>query len=199
MTPLPTARRPLAAPTKAFLAFLQKHPDLRQRIAAAPGRTVAYAGDFTDGAAWQRLQRRQIGAPGTNDFQMLPDVLRAIPCPPGLYAAVSLVTPPGVRTMYEYVGFLTGDKGLGYVAQVPWSDDGFIVWRALSGIFMSNARGRVRIMLGDVAAPGEKVFFRTEVFVLDRNPNIDMFSREAIGALRTRIKSGALPGKIELM
>ena len=39
--PLAAPRGQLAAPTKAFLAYLQKHPDLRNRIRAAPGRTIA--------------------------------------------------------------------------------------------------------------------------------------------------------------
>jgi hypothetical protein len=193
----PAPRRPLAAPTKAFLAFLQKHPELRDRIRAMANCTVAYAGSFTDGAAWERLLRRQLSNPHANDFQMLPDVLKAIPCPHDLYAAVGLITPPQVRNMLDYLQFLTGDGP--YPKQVPWDDDGFILWRAMSGIFMSNAVGRVRLMVGDAAAPQKKVFFKTEVFVLERNPNIDLFARDAVQQIRSQMKSGMLRGTVELM
>lgn len=196
-TPNPVPRRPLAAPTKAFLNYLQKHPELRQRIRALPNRSVAYAGNFPDGAAWIRLLRMQLSDPRANDFQMLPDVLRLIPCPPDLYKTIGLVTPPGVRTLLDYVQFLTGDGP--YPAQVPWNDDGFIAWRALSGIFMSNATGRLRLMVGETSAPQTKVFFKTEIFVLDRNPNIDVFAQGAVDTLRGQLQAGTLNGAIELM
>ena len=195
--PAVAPRRGSATPAKAFLAYLGKHLELRNRIRAFPNRSVAYVGDFSDGASWVRLLRRQWTDPRVNDYQMLPDVLNSIPCPRELYAAVGLVTPPGVRTLLHYVQFLTGDGP--YPAQVPWPQGGFIIWRALSGIFMSNATGRLRLMIGDAPAPGTKVFFRTEVFVLDRNPNIDLFSKQAVHEIRTQMKSGALKGTVELM
>jgi len=197
MTMPPTPPSRLAEPTKNFLAYLQKHPDLRQRIRAAPNRSVAYVGDFRDGAAWMRLLRRQLSDPRANDFQMLPDVLKSIVCPPDLYPAIGLVTPPTVRTLLDYVQFLTGEGP--YPRQVPWNEDGFIIWRALSGIFMSNAIGRLRLMIGDAPAPGTKVFFKTEVFVLERNPNIDLFARDAVLQLRAQMKAGVLKGTVELM
>lgn len=200
MTPIsPTPRRTLDPRTKAFLAYLQKNPALRGRIRAAPNRSVAYAGQFPDGAAWERLLRRQLTDPGTNDFQMLPDVLRAIPCPADLYTAIGVVTPPGVRTLLDYVNFLTGERPNPPYQGVPWNDDGFIIWRALSGIFMSNAVGRVRLMIGDAPRPETKVFYRTEVFVLDRNPNIDVFATGAVQQLRSQMSTGIVKGTVELM
>lgn len=200
MTPIsPTARRSLDPRTRAFLGYLQKNPTLRNRIRAAPDCSVAYAGSFPDGAAWERLLRRQLSDPGTNDFQMLPDVLRLIPCPADLYTAVGVVTPPQVRTLLDYVNFLTGERPNPPYEGVPWNDDGFIIWRALSGIFMSNAIGRVRLMIGDAPNPGSKVFYRTEIFVLDRNPNIDVFALGAVHQLRTQLKAGVLKGTVELM
>jgi hypothetical protein len=187
----------LQEPTKKFLSYLQKHPELRARIKAPFGQTVAYAGAFPDGASWERLLRRQLSDPRSNDFLMLPDVLRAIPCPPDLYKHVGLVTPPSVRSFLDYVNFLTGESG--NKAQVPWNPDGFIIWRALSGILISQAQGRVRLMIGDTPKPEGKVFFKTEIFVLDRNPNIDTFSQQAVQALRAQLKSGAVKGTIELM
>jgi hypothetical protein len=195
---MPTAapRRPNAAPTKAFLHYLGQHLELRHRIRAAPNCAIAYVGDFSDGAAWKRLLRRQLSDPRENDFQMLPDVLKKILCPPDLYAEVGLITPPAVRTLLDYAQFLTGAGD--YPAQIP-VEDGFIIWRALSGIFMSNAMGRVRLMVGEAPTPGTKVFFRTEVFVLDRNPKIDVFARGAVQRIRAQMKMGGLKGTVELM
>jgi hypothetical protein len=64
---------------------------------------------------------------------------------------------------------------------------------------MSNATGRVRLMIGDERVPQERVFFKTEVFVLERNPNIDLFAKQAVHQIRIQMKSGALKGTVELM
>lgn len=187
----------LAAETKAFNQYLNKNPAFRDQLRAAPGKTVAYAGSFEDVAAWVRLLRGQLGDPWQNDYQMLPDVLRQITCPTDLFKAVGLVTPPQIVTLLDFVQYLTGDGP--WPAKVPWQPDGFTIWRVLSGIFMSNATGRVRILVGDVTDPASKVFFRTEIFVLERNPAIDIHARGAIHTLRQRIKSGLVPGRIELV
>lgn len=189
------AKQPLAAPTKALLHYLQQHPALRGQIAAGPGQTVAYAGSIGGDPAWLRLLRHQLGDPHANDFQMLPDVLKLIPCPPDLYKAVGLVTPPRVLTLLDYLQFITGD-GPGYARQVP-AGDAFVLWRAFSGIFMSNAKGRVRLLVGTVPNPQEKVFFVTEIFVLDRNPEIDMFAKGAVQQVRAQLRAGVIPGTIE--
>jgi hypothetical protein len=57
--PAVAPRRGSATPAKAFLAYLGKHLELRNRIRAFPNRSVAYVGDFSDGASWVRLLRRQ--------------------------------------------------------------------------------------------------------------------------------------------
>jgi hypothetical protein len=189
----------LKDPTKRFLNYLQKHPELRAKIRAPAGQTVAYAGDFASEPAFVRLLRLQISAPNSNDFCMLPDVLKRIPAPADLFAAVGLVTPPTVKSMLDYVSFLTGDGDYRGRAQVPWREDGFIIWRALSGIFVSQASGRVRLLVGDAPDPSKKVFFKTEIFVLERNPNIDPFSKTAIQTLRAQMKAGTIPGQIELV
>ncbi len=187
----------LKDPTRHFLNYLQKHPDLRARIRAPMGQTVAYAGTVATEPVWQRLLRMQISAPGPNDFCMLPDILKRIMVPNDMFAAVGLITAPSVRTMLDFVNFLTGEGGL--PKQVPWDPDGFIIWRALSGIFMSNAAGRVRLLVADVPNRDGKVFFKTEMFVLSRNPNIDPFSKGALDLLRKQISAGSPLGQIELV
>ncbi len=184
-------------PTKRFLKYLRKHPDLRSRIRAPVGESVAYVGSFDSEPAFLRLLRLQLTDSKTNNFFMLPDVLRRIPAPADLFAAVGLVAPPPIRTFLDYVNFLTGEGG--WAKQVPWSPDGFTIWRALSGIFVSNASGRLRLLVGDALNRGEKVFFKTEVFVLERNPDIDLFSRTAIQTIRSQMKAGVLVGKVAII
>jgi hypothetical protein len=149
--------------------------------------------------AWQRLLRLQISDPRINNFYMLPNVLNRINVPPDLYSHIGLVTAPTVRTMLDYVNFLSGEGG--YPKQVPWEPDGFTIWRALSGIFMSNATGRVRLLVADAQKPERerKVFFKTEMFVLARNPNIDPFSKAAVDQIRTGIKTGRLFGTVAMI
>ena len=65
--------------------------------------------------------------------------------------------------------------------QVPWFGDGYTLWRALSGIYVSNAVGRVSFYIGsEVSIDRKKVFAATEISVLARNPNVDALSKDVL-------------------
>lgn len=68
-----------------------------------------------------------------------------------------------------------------YPQSYEWLKNGYIAWRALSGIFASNAQGSVSFMIGQgVSKIEKKVFAVTEIHVLDRNPNVDAVTKDAI-------------------
>ena len=146
--------------TKSFLAFLQGRPDVRGKIRAAPGRTLLYAGTFFK-PVWKEIAELKRARPEFAAKELLPDVLARIPVP-GTGHPHLLAYAQGVERA------------------VPWRPDGFIVWRALSGIFAANAVGPVSFQIGsDVAASG-KVFAATELAVLLRNPNVDARTKDVL-------------------
>ncbi len=189
----------LRNPARGFQRYLRTHPEFRDQIHAPKDETVAYVGSYLSQPAWHHLLHLQLSDPKTNNFYMLSDILRRIAVPNDMFAEVGLVTGPAIETMLDYVNFITGDGGRTPQVEVPWDPDGFVIWRTLSGISMSNATGRVRLLAADVPNRDAKIFFRTEVFVLSRNPGIDEFSKAALDTLRGQIRSGAVVGQIELI
>ena len=145
--------------TKAFLKYLQDHPDLRSRIRAAPDKTLLYAG-VGFGPMWREIERRKLTEPQYRDKETLPEVLRRTPAPG---------TP--------------SPNLLGYVQdverQVPDRPDAYTVWRALSGIFASHASGKVSFQVGG-GVTADKVLVATELSVLSRNPNVDPLTHDII-------------------
>jgi hypothetical protein len=158
---------PLLLDTKNFLAFLRENPGLRKRIAAKPDKTLIYAGSFFK-PMWKELGvvRTQLK---DKSFELLPDVLDQLPSPPG--------TAGSLKTFVEAL-----------TARVPWKDDGFVIWRALSGIYASNAIGKVYVYVGS-GVTRDKVRAITEIHVLARNPNIDKTSMEVIHYLQNCIRT----------
>jgi len=75
-------------------------------------------------------------------------------------------------------------------SQAPWKENGFLVWRALSGIFASNAKGRVSFAIGSGVTKDEKVFAATELPVLLRNPRIDAVTRDILAYYQRCVQSG---------
>jgi hypothetical protein len=145
---------PLEQPTKEFLNYLQKHKDVRDRIKADRDRTLLYAGSFF-GPAWREMETFQRKHPGT--VQILPDVLRRVPAPPG-----------SVGTLKDHVEAFT--------QKLPPGDK-LVVWKVLSGILASNAEGKVYFYVGSGVEVKDKVFPSTEISVLARNPRISAESR----------------------
>jgi hypothetical protein len=150
---------PLRPETRAFLGFLQTHPAIRDRIRAAPGKTLLYAGAFFK-PVWREIEEMKRTRPELADKELLPDVLARIPAPGGSHASLLAYAQAVER-------------------QVPWKPDGFIVWRALSGIFAANAVGPVSFQIAS-GVSGEKVFAATELWVLLRNPKIDALTRDVL-------------------
>jgi hypothetical protein len=160
---------PLLQDTKDFLVFLRNNPVLRKRIAADRDKTLIYAGSFFK-PVWRELDELRKKSTEQN-FQLLPDVLHRLPPPPG--------APGSLKT---YVEALTDQS------RMPWRDNGFIIWRALSGIYASNAVGKVYVYAGS-GITKEKVLAITEINVLARNPNIDAVSLEIIRYLQNCVRT----------
>ncbi|MBV8494228.1 MAG: hypothetical protein JO162_12225 [Alphaproteobacteria bacterium] len=154
--------------TRSFLKFLHDNEPLRRRIAAAPDKTLLYAGSIIR-PAWKELAELRARNRNDSSFEILPDVLNRLPPPPG-----------ATGTLKSYVEALT--------ERVPWRDNGFILWRALSGIFASNAVGKVYFYVGS-GISAEKVLATTEIGVLARNRNIDPVSLEVIRYIQDCIRT----------
>jgi len=178
--PAAPKRTPLQAETKAFLAWLGKNKAVRDRIKAETDRTLLYAGNFFK-PVWQELDELRKRQTGAARLQLLPDVLERIE------------GPDGSGTLKQHVDRLTGS--------VPWREDGFTIWRALSGIFASNAVGKVYFYVGSDIRRDTKVLAATEIWVLGRNPNLDPGTKEIVAWLqkcvqekRSDIDFGFMPG-----
>ncbi|EIC28956.1 MULTISPECIES: hypothetical protein [Methylomicrobium] len=161
---------PMYPQTKELLNFLQKNPTIRTRIAAPPNKTLLYAGNFFK-PIWQELEQLKRSNGQIASKVLLPDVLATIQTPGQAHPTL-----------------LTWAKALDAV--IPWKENGFIVWRALSGIFVANAVSMVSFYIGSNVTKNEKVFGATEIHVLMRNPNIDAVTKDMLGYYQRCIQSG---------
>jgi hypothetical protein len=150
---------PLQPLTKAFLSFLQQNPAVRDRIRAAPGNTLLYAGAFFK-PVWKEITDLKQSNPQVATKETLPDVLACINSPDKSFASLLV-----------YVQNLE--------RRVPWNPDGFTLWRALSGIFAANAVGAVSFCVASEVTK-DKVFAATELGILARNPNVDALTKNVI-------------------
>ena len=156
--------------TQALLSYLQKNPGVRARIAAPPDKTLLYAGHFFM-PIWKELEYFKLTHPEAAHKTLLPEVLARIQTPGQPHPTL-----------------LSWAKALDSL--VPWQSNGFIAWRALSGIFASNATGAVSFEIGSGVLASEKVFAATEVWVLMRNPKIDAMTRDILAYYERCIRSG---------
>jgi hypothetical protein len=161
---------PLLQPTKDLLVFLQKNPTVRTRIAAPPNATLLYAGNFFR-PIWQELEQLKRMNRDLASKRTLPEVLAGIPTPGQPHATL-----------------LAWAKSLD--ALTPWKENGYIAWRALSGIYASHAIGTVSFYVGSGISKSDKVFAATEVSVLMRNPNVDGVTKDVLQYLQRCIQSG---------
>lgn len=169
---------PLQPATRNFMIYLKQHREVRDRIRAERDKTLLYAGDFGS-PIWMQLESYKRKHPGA--IQLLPDVLSTIAAPPGFHG-----------TLKDYVDDL---------ARKSPARDQAVIWKALSGIFASNAEGTVYFSVGSHVTPDTKVFASTEIAVLIRNQNISSTSRELVEyyqrCVRNRtsdINTGFMPG-----
>ena len=146
--------------TKALLQFLKNNPAIRSRIKSPPNMTILYAGRLNQ-AAWMEIKQMRTRYPQLLGRKMLPEVLESI----------QLVGAP-FQNLLVWVQSLE--------SLVPKEHNGFIGWRALSGIFASNAVGAVSFVIGSGITKEEKVFAATEVSVLLRNPHIDATTKDLL-------------------
>jgi hypothetical protein len=149
----------LQPPTREFLRFLHDNPSIRNRIRAAPDKTLLYAGKFFE-AAWVEICDLKRKMPQFADKEILPDVLGRIP----------VVGRPS-SNLLEWV--------ISLEKLVPWEKNAFIAWRALSGLYAANAAGAVSFYIGSGISK-DKIFAANEVAVLSRNPNIDALTKEVL-------------------
>jgi hypothetical protein len=164
------ALAPLAPLTKQFLQYLQKHPDVRSQIRAKRNETILFSGRMFKPAKDELRELKKM-LPEMASKEMLPDVLGRI-----------VVADSGYASLLEYAETVQN--------QVPWFEDGYTLWRALSGIYASNAEGRVSFYIGsEVSREQRKIFVVTEISVLERNPNVDALTRDVLAYYLRCIKN----------
>jgi hypothetical protein len=160
---------------REFLTYLQKNLPVRQQIRAMPDRTLLYAGSFFK-PVWKEIADLKRQRPELAGKSTLPEVLARIATPG---------TPhPNLLAYVQHAERLLEEQG------VPWSRGGFVLWRALSGIFASNAVGAVSFQVGSGIKPGEKVFAVTELPVLLRNAKLDPVTRDLLAYYDRCIRNG---------
>ena len=150
----------LETETRKLFAFLRQNRAVRDRIAAPPNATILYSGQILK-PAWKEVADMKHKYPALSARKTLPEVL----------AKIGLTGQP-------YGNLLEWAQSLDSIP--PWRDNGFIVWRALSGIFASNAVGTVSFVIGSGISHNDKVFAATEVPVLLRNSRLDPMTRDLL-------------------
>jgi hypothetical protein len=156
----------LHAEILAFMQYLAANPGLRSRIGAPPNATLLYAGDTAQKHPWKdstpvyrKLQTMKLTEPSSSQKKTLHDVIGTLPAPGTKF--------PSLLAYAEHVDQQVEKDGAGLAERM-------LIWRALSGIYASNARGAVSFVLGDGASrEALKVFALTEIQVLERNPYVD--------------------------
>jgi hypothetical protein len=156
--------------TIEFLSFLKTHPGVRKKLRAKPNRTFLYAGSFV-GPMWKEVQDLKATNAELATKQTLTDVLKEIRLPRSPH--------PHLLAYFEQVEL-----------NVPSQPDGFILWRALSGIFASNAVGAVSFQIGSGITAAGKIFAATELGVLARNPKVNETTRDLLAYFQRSIKNG---------
>jgi hypothetical protein len=170
------------------LSFLRKHPAVRQRIPAPPDKTVVYSGEQTgsDGvhAAWRLLAQAKTQDPRRFDYVTVEERLR----------------------QFHVVQF--GESIFDHAIRVSASlkrrnldDQALILWRALSGIYVQGAQGRVRMLIMPGSAIGRSVFGLTEVQVLLRPDVLKQIQvdPELLRGFRAAVRAGLQPAPIVVM
>lgn len=160
----------LLQPTKDLLGYLRENPAIRSRIAAPPNMTLLYAGNFFK-PVWRELAQLKLTNRDIAPKQLLPEIL-------------SRIQTPG----QPHANLLDWAQALDLL--VPWKENGFVAWRALSGIYASNASGTVSFFIGSGITRADKVFAATELPVLLRNPNVDAVTKDVLGYYQRCVQNG---------
>ena len=172
----------------AVFGFLQKHPAVRTRLVAPPDKTVVYSGgaQTTSGfhAGWRLLAHAKAKEPQRFDYVTVEERLRQ-------FHVVELG-----ESLFEHANRVSDSlKGRGL------EDQALILWRALSGIYVQGARGKVRVLILPGAAIGSSVFALTEVSVLLRSDVLQQIQIDPalLREFRVSVKAGNRPAPIVVM
>lgn len=156
--------------TRALLMFLNKNPQIRVQISAKSNSTILYAGHLIK-PAWKEIEDWKRTLPQLATKKTLPEVLGTI-----------TINNQSFHNLLQWIQSLDSLQ--------PWKDNGFIAWRAVSGIFASNAKGSVSFVIGSGITRAEKVFAATEISVIIRNPNVDDTTRDLLEYYQRCLASG---------
>jgi hypothetical protein len=172
----------------SVLKFLSRHPQVRQRLPAPPDKTVVYSGghDTSSGlfAAWKLLAQAKQQDPLRFDYVTLEERLR----------------------QFHVVEF--GESLFDHALRVSASlekrglaSQALILWRALSGVYVQGARGKVRALILPGPAIAGSVFNLTEVRVLLRPDVLRQIEIDpgVLREFRTMVSAGAQPAPIVVM
>ena len=167
------------------LQFLRTHPHVRKRIPAPLDKTVVYSGGIERGQdafrAWKQLAEAKAQDPKKFDYVTLEQRLRTLH-----------VVEFG-ETLFEHANRISSHldaRGL--------QDQSAILWRALSGIYVQGASGKVRALILPDSKIGQSVFNLTEVNVLLRDDVLKNINIDAglLRDFRTMVRVGSVPAPI---
>jgi hypothetical protein len=175
----------IASELRNILVFLNKNPRVRTNLAAPRDKTIVYSGDVNSVqgvfAAWKLLAQAKRQDPRKFDYVTLEERLRAFH-----------IIEFG-ESLFDHASRVSND-----LKQMGLERQAMILWRALSGIYVRGATGRVRALILPGNRIGQSVFSLTEVHVLlkpDVLANIDINPR-LLQEFRTVVRSGLTPSPL---
>lgn len=174
------------------LKFLARHPQVRARLAAPRDKTVVYSGGLSSGvdataqyhAAWRLLAQAKARDPARFDYLTLEERLRQFH-----------VVEFG-ESLFDHANRVSDAlKARGVGAQA------LILWRALSGIYVQGAQGKVRALILPGSNIGQSVFNLTEVKVLLREDVLRKIDLDptSLRDFRITVHAGLTPAPIVVM
>jgi hypothetical protein len=175
----------LDAELMSVLQFLRKYPNVRSRLCAPPDKTVVYSGGIERAGevfrAWEMLAKAKLQDPRRFDYMTLEERLRQFH-----------VVQFG-ETLFEYA-----TRTAASLQRRGLPDQAAILWRALSGIYIQGAVGRVRALILPDMKTSKSVFGLTEVNVLLRQDVLQSIrlDPELLRQFKVQVRSGAAPTPI---
>ena len=185
---------PLDPQLLSVLSFLRQHPEVRAAIAAPVDKTVVYSGGMFDPTdreveptlhqAWRLLAQAKAQDPLRFDYVTLEERLRR------------LRFIPSGESLLDHAGRIAATLKARHLP-----DQAAIVWRALSGIYVQGARGRVRALILPQAGIARSVFALTEVHVLLRADVLRQIEIDPalLRQFRVLVKGGSEPAPLVVM
>jgi hypothetical protein len=173
---------------RVVLTFLSTHASVRQRIPAPMDKTVLYSGGHSTPqgmhAAWRQLAQGKQQYPLRFDYVTLEERLRQ-------FHVVAFG-----ESLFDHANRVSDDltrRGL--------ADQATILWRALSGIYVQGARGKVRLLILPGPSIAGSVFNLTEVRVLQKPDVIAQIQLDpsALRDFRFWVRGGVTPAPIVVM